>query len=398
VYKKPLFQPNKKNINYSIEKFCWKITELSDGKTEEIGGRKVVIFKAGEYKIDEIEPSLKGLKETWATGSLVKQGGSAAEFFDLYLSSRKEEDGLNTLYKVIDMGTKGDGLGYRYISGPKKITATKGKFYSGIPIDKFEDIKLGQAKKEIPIANFYDFSGSFGNCRLEGRVGFNGGKKPEDLISMIIEIGSKEDDLILDSFLGSGTTAAVAHKMGRRWIGIEMGEHCDTHCLPRLKAVVDGSDMGGIGKSVGWSGGGGFAYYSLAPSLIRIDEFGQAVIDERYNADMLAAAMARHEGFVYSPDAKLYWKQGVTNDTDYIYTTTGHITPSMLDTLAEGLKEGESLVVCAKSFDEGCKGRSKKITLKKIPQAVMDKCEYKPDGYPLNIVNPPIFDDEEEEE
>ncbi len=221
--------------------------------------------------------------------------------------------------------------------------------------------------------------------------------KPERLIERVLTLASREGDLVLDSFLGSGTTAAVAHKMGRRWIGIEMGEHCDTHCLPRLKAVADGSDMGGISKSVGWGGGGGFAYYSLAPSLICIDEFGQAVIDERYNADMLAAAMARHEGFVYLPDVKLYWKQGVANDTDYIYTTTGHITHSMLDTLADGLKEGESLVICAKSFDDGCKGRSKKITLKKIPQAVMDKCEYKPDGYPLNIVNPPIFDDEEEE-
>ncbi len=223
-----------------------------------------------------------------------------------------------------------------------------------------------------------------------------GTPKPERLIERVLTLASREGDLVLDSFLGSGTTAAVAHKMGRRWIGIEMGEHCDTHCLPRLKAVADGSDTGGISKSVGWSGGGGFAYYSLAPSLIRIDEFGQAVIDERYNADMLAAAMARHEGFVYLPDVKLYWKQGVANDTDYIYTTTGHITHSMLDTLAEGLKDNESLVICAKSFDDGCKGRSKKITLKKIPQAVMDKCEYKPDGYPLNIVNPPIFEDEEE--
>lgn len=220
--------------------------------------------------------------------------------------------------------------------------------------------------------------------------------KPERLIERVLTLASKEGDLVLDSFLGSGTTAAVAHKMGRRWIGIEMGEHCDTYCLPRLKAVVDGSDTGGISKSSGWNGGGGFAYYSLAPSLLRLDEFGNLVIDERYNADMLAAAMARHEGFVYAPDSKLYWKQGAANETDFVYTTTQHITVSMLDTISEQLGEKESLVICARSFELGCEKKRKGITLKKIPQSVMDKCEYKPDGYPLNIVNPPLFEDEEE--
>lgn len=231
----------------------------------------------------------------------------------------------------------------------------------------------------------------------EGGVDFKKGKKPEALIKRIIDMATEEGELVLDSFGGSGTTAAVAHKMNRKWITVEMGSHCESHIIPRLKNVIDGVDAQGVTQILNWSGGGGFAYYSLAPSLIRIDEFGQAVIDERYNADMLAAAMAVHEGFVYAPDAKLYWKQGAANETDYIYTTTGHITLSMLDTLADGLKEGESLVVCAKSFDAGCNGRNKKITLKKIPQAVLDKCEYKPDGYPLNIVNPPIFEDEEEE-
>lgn len=280
-----------------------------------------------------------------------------------------------------------DGFEPVYVCNSKQIS-----FYA-----KNVDILDGKLTATKLLTNIWSDI-SWEGIAKEGSVKFKKGKKPEKLIMRCLELGTSGDnDIVLDSFLGSGTTAAVAHKMGRRWIGIEMGEHCDTHCLPRLKAVVDGSDAGGISKSVDWSGGGGFAYYSLAPSLIRIDEFGQAVIDERYNADMLAAAMAVHEGFVYAPDAKLYWKQGVANDTDYIYTTTGHITLSMLDTLAEGLKDGESLVVCAKSFDMGCNGRNKKITLKKIPQAVLDKCEYKPEGYPLNIVNPPIFEDEEED-
>jgi len=266
VYGKGNFKPNKEKVEYSIDKFQWKITELSSGSKIQIGGRDVVIFKKGEYKIDKIDPDLTGLKETWATGSLVKQGGSAAEFFDLHLSHRKATDGLNTLYKVIDMGTNGDGLGYRYISGPKKTTATKGKFYSGIPISKLEAIKNGTAQKEKPIENFYDFAGNFGNCRLEGGVSFNGGKKPEELLRKIIEIGSDEGDIVLDSFLGSGTTAAVAHKLNRKWIGVELGEQAYTHDKVRMDKVVDGEDQGGISKSVDWKGGGGYKFYELAPS------------------------------------------------------------------------------------------------------------------------------------
>ena len=113
--------------------------------------------------------------------------------------------------------------------------------------------------------------------------------KPERLIQRILTLATNEGDLVLDSFLGSGTTAAVAHKMKRRWIGIELGEHCHTHCLPRLKKVVDGTDQGGISKAVNWNGGGGFKYYYLAPSLLKEDKHGNWVIDERYNADMLAA-------------------------------------------------------------------------------------------------------------
>ena len=87
--------------------------------------------------------------------------------------------------------------------------------------------------------------------------------KPENLIKKILEISTFSGDLVLDSFLGSGTTAAVAHKMGRRWIGIELGDHCYTHCIPRLQKVIDGTDQGGITKSANWHGGGGFRFYEL---------------------------------------------------------------------------------------------------------------------------------------
>jgi len=213
--------------------------------------------------------------------------------------------------------------------------------------------------------------------------------KPERLIKRILELATKENDLVLDSFLGSGTTAAVAHKMKRKWIGIELGEHAITHCLPRLKQVVNDEDKGGITEEVNWKGGGGFKFYTLAPSLIQKDKYGNEIINSTYNANMLAAAMAKQEGFRYQPDENSYWKQGFSTEKDFIFTTTQFVTVQMLDTLAEELKPGESLLVCCKSFAKGCLNRHGNITIKKIPQMVLGRCEFGKDDYSLNIINIP---------
>lgn len=220
--------------------------------------------------------------------------------------------------------------------------------------------------------------------------------KPELLISHLIHLSSNVNDLVLDSFLGSGTTAAVAHKMGRKYIGIELGEHCHTHCIPRLQKVIDGTDQGGISKAVGWKGGGGFKYYYLAPSLLNKDKYGQYVISKEYNADMLAAAMAKHEGFLYAPDQDQFWKQGKSSENDYIYTTTNHVGEQALSAISDDMKDGESLLICCKSFDAGVANGYSNITVKKIPGAILGSCEFGKDNYNLNIINPPVIDDEEE--
>jgi adenine-specific DNA-methyltransferase len=217
--------------------------------------------------------------------------------------------------------------------------------------------------------------------------------KPERLIQRILTLASNEGDWVLDSFLGSGTTDSVAHKMGRRWIGIELGEHCHTHCLPRLKKVVDGTDQGGISKAVNWKGGGGFKYYYLAPSLLKEDKYGNWIIDERYNADMLAAAMARHEGFRYSPDPEIYWKQGKSTEKDYIFTTTQFITVEFLDKIHDELRPDESLLICCKSFSKACDIRHANITVRKIPNMLLGRCEFGREDYSLNIINMPIDED-----
>jgi adenine-specific DNA-methyltransferase len=220
--------------------------------------------------------------------------------------------------------------------------------------------------------------------------------KPERLIQRIISIASNENDIILDSFLGSGTTSAVAHKMGRRWIGIELGVHCDTHCLPRLKKVVSGTDQGGISKSVNWNGSGGFKYYYLAPSLLKKDGYDNWVIEPQYNAEMLAAAMAKHEGFNFQPDENIYWKQGKSTEKDFIYTTTSFVTVEMLDRIHEEMLPDESLLVSCKAFQEACLDRFQNITIKKIPNMLLGKCEFGKEDYSLNIINLPIERTEEE--
>ncbi len=132
--------------------------------------------------------------------------------------------------------------------------------------------------------------------------------KPEKLLERILQLATKSGDLVLDSFAGSGTTGAVAHKMGRRWIMIELGEHCHTHIIPRLQKVIDGVDQGGISAAVNWQGGGGFQYYRLAPSLLEQDKWGNWVINTTYNAAMLAEALCKLEGFTYPPSETLYWQ------------------------------------------------------------------------------------------
>lgn len=232
--------------------------------------------------------------------------------------------------------------------------------------------------------------------KLFGKNNIFATPKPERLIERVLTLGSNEGDLVLDSFLGSGTTAAVAHKMGRRYIGIEMGEHAYTHCKVRLDKIIAGEDNGGITKSVNWQGGGGYRFYELAPTLIVEDKFGNPVINKEYNADMLAAAMALHEGFVYSPDENFYWKQG-KNENAYIYTTTVHLTESTLDAIASEMKDDEYLVIACKSYDADIERAYKNIKIKKIPQFLLGRCEFGKDNYNLNIVDVPVCEEEDDE-
>ncbi|RKU15249.1 hypothetical protein C6500_21420 [Candidatus Poribacteria bacterium] len=259
IYHKKAFTPIKPTEEYSIEKFVWEIIEKSEGQTLELGSKSAVLFKPGEYEIIQKESSLTGLKETWATGTVLKNNASG-KFFGSYIAPRVTIDGLGCLYKVEGIGE--DGLGYRYFTGPKRSGATKGKFYSGIPTTRLKELQSGESKKELVIPNFYNFADGFGNCRHEGGVELRSGKKPESLLKLIIEMTTEENDIVLDFFCGTGTTLAVSHKLQRFYIGIEQLDYHENDSVNRLKNVIKG-DTTGISNEVGFQGGGDFIYCEL---------------------------------------------------------------------------------------------------------------------------------------
>ncbi|WP_426701667.1 site-specific DNA-methyltransferase [Rhodanobacter sp. Col0626] len=214
-----------------------------------------------------------------------------------------------------------------------------------------------------------------------------GTPKPEKLLAQILEISTDENDWILDSFAGSGTTGAVAQKMGRRWIMIELGEHCDTEIVPRLLKVIDGTDQGGITDAVGWKGGGGFRYYHLAPSLLEKDKWGNWVIHRDYNAAMLTEALCKLEGFTYAPSDTVYWQQGYSTEHDFLYVTTATLSHEQLQQLADEVGPERSLLVLCPAFRG--KGDFPNLTVRKIPKQVLSRCEWGHDDYSLQIENLP---------
>jgi len=348
-----------------------------------LGGKHVTVFGPSQYEVLQAEAGPDGLKEIWATGTIL-DGNSSGRFFRDYLEGRADQDGLGALYKVEGIGN--DKFGYRYFTGPRRQGATKGKYYQGVPMERLDD---PDAQQLSPIENFYDLAGAFGNCRHEGGVEFRSGKKPERLLEIVLQHFSRPGDLVLDSFAGSGTTGAVAHKMRRRWIMVELGEHCNTHILPRLRSVVDGRDHTGVTESQSWAGGGGFRYCRLAPSLLEKDAWGNWVVAKSYDPVKLSQAVCKLMGFVYQPSDTHYWMQGRSSETDFIYVTTQSLAHQQLAAISMQVGNKRTLLVCCKAFRADA-SIFPNLTIKKIPQAVLRKCEWGHDDYSLNVANLPM--------
>jgi adenine-specific DNA-methyltransferase len=212
--------------------------------------------------------------------------------------------------------------------------------------------------------------------------------KPERLIRRIFDISTNRGDWVLDSFAGTGTAGAVAQKMGRRWVMVELGEHCQTHIIPRLRKVIDASDAGGITGAVGWNGGGGFRYFRLAPSLLEKDKWGNWVINKQYKPEMLAEAVCKLEGFVYAPSDTVYWDHGHSTERDFIYVTTQHLNHAQLQQLSDEVGSNRTLLVMCTAF-RGKPDAYQNLTTKKIPKSVLARCEWDQDDYSLQVNNLP---------
>ena len=347
-------------------------------------GQDVVIYKHDNYLIEKI--SLKNFDKRTA-----EINNEYRTKFDKIFRTTNPQSENTFQHKIIDSFDSKGLYSVDYIPTRGKFKGAKTTLYynnkelfawlkSSAELHDNEIVKTNKMSdfwrnEDIPKANIAN----------EGGVEFKRNKKPEALMKQILDISTNRGDYVLDSFLGSGTTCAVAHKMGRKWIGIEMGNHVYTHCIPRLNSVIDGTDTIGVSKQVSWNGGGGYKFYELAPSLLNKDKFDNWVISMEYDADMLAEAMCVHNGFKYIKEQSFFFKQGVSSENDYIYTTTNFISEQYLDMLHELLKHNETLLICCRSFDEQCATKYKNISIQKIPQSVLRKYEFGDVEYTLNV-------------
>jgi adenine-specific DNA-methyltransferase len=195
--------------------------------------------------------------------------------------------------------------------------------------------------------------------------------KPERLIERIIHIATNPDDIVLDCFLGSGTTAAVAHKMGRRWVGVERSaDTVDTFAAPRLTKVVNGEDPGGITEAAGWTGGGGFRVLDVAPSMFDATD-GSVVIADWASNGKLSEVTAAQLGFDFEPDAPFTGRRGRSR----LAVIDGLVNPDVAQVLVDALPEGQVLTLCGTAVDESTGPVLRKLRrgsiVRKIPASIL---------------------------
>lgn len=365
-------------------------SEIQDGS-----GLPIKIYKHSDVQISTIPELMKseGLTEE----------ETYFKYFDKIFRDTNAQSSIRTRVMEATKGA-GDFFSIDYVprSGKSKGQIVT-SFYKGNNRDLIAWLRDVAVKKKNSIVKLeklgtYWDGFPLNNLTKEGGVLFPNGKKPEALVQRILDLISKEGDFVLDSFLGSGTTTAVAHKTGRKYIGIEMGDHAYTHCKVRMDKVIDGTDQGGISKAVEWQGGGGYKFYELAPSFIVKDEFGNPVIDSFYDENKLIKVMCKLMNFTYQPSQTEYWKHGIGQGKNYLYITTQFLTSGMIQQIVGHLAEGESLIICPKKFEPGADKIDSRITIKKIPQSVLKACHFGKKEYLLPIKESALEEVEIEED
>ena len=321
----------------------------------------------------------------WRTIPITAQAGhaTAAQFYEIISPSGKKF-------------TPPDGNCWRYSKPVYEKLCAEGRIYFGKNGDSQPTTirYLSEVEGVVPWTWWpYEEVGHTDEAKKEILALFGSAvfdtPKPERLIQRILHIATNPGDLVLDSFLGSGTTAAVAHKMGRRWIGIELGEHCYTHCIPRLQKVINGEDPGGITKAQDWQGGGGFRFYELAPSLIKLDPWDIPVINPAFNAEMLAEAVCKLHGYRYAPSADWFWMHGEGHKDSHIFVTTQTLTTETLQYISDQVGDTRSLLICCPPCPEVNAELFPNLTLSITPNALLKRYEWDHDDYSLNVKNLP---------
>lgn len=378
---------------YKEEEKSWKYTTILfyEGDKEYIGstvdgdGNEIKIYSRKNPVIKSINQIIKdeniSLKDAYGkyANKIFQTAMPQSSIRPRVMEKAKELGSIEDLHSIEYIPKTGKNKGQIYE-----------QFYKGNQFRLFawlrdvSEEREGKLCKKEAQGTYWNFASETKNLTKEGDVSFPNGKKPEALISRIVYMCTKPNDLILDSFLGSGTTAAVAHKMNRRYIGIEMGDHAYTHCKTRLDKVIEG-EQGGISKAVGWKGGGAYKFFELAPSFITKDEFGNLVIDSFYNDSKLIQAMCKLMNFIYQPSQEQYWKHGVGQGQNYLFVTTQILTSAIVAQIAKHLSGNESLVICSKSFESGANKIDSRIAVKKIPQSVLKACQFGKKEYLLPI-------------
>ncbi|KKQ55999.1 MAG: hypothetical protein US75_C0011G0016 [Candidatus Woesebacteria bacterium GW2011_GWC1_38_13] len=342
--------------------------ELVSEFTSKSNGESVKVYKHKNYKIRSI--SLKDFETR--EPEINKEYAENFEKIFRTTNPQKENSFQQGLLSNMDKGLY--SVDYVPSRGKKKDLSVTNYYYNNGIFAWLKDSAILVGNKIIKQNKLTDFwpHADIPKADLanEGDVDFRRGKKPENLIKRMLDMASQEGDIVLDSFAGSGTTGAVAHKMKRKWIMVEIGTHAETHCIKRMKQIIDGTDQSGISKEVSWNGGGGFGYYELGESLFTTDESLKLTrINPKYFNGPLTEAVCKIEGFkIVDLHGQLHGKSG----KHYAHVTEHFVTQEYVDILINHLKDGEFLTIYCKKKARGLR-LSDIVEVKSIPEALLSK-------------------------
>ena len=366
---------------YEIEDKSWKYTTvlLNSGNKQYIGS--TIDGDGNEIKVYlRKNPEMMSIKRIAQRDNISIEDAYNKYGINIFQTTNAQSSIRTRImdYRA-EMGIKEDLISIEYIP---KTGKNRGKmyeqFYKGDKCrlfvwlrDTSEVIDNHLYKKDLQ-GTYWDMNAWMKNLTKEGEIVFPNGKKPEALIKQILEMTTKKGDLILDSFLGSGTTAATAHKLDRKWIGIEMGEQAYTHCKVRLDNVING-EQGGISKEVNWQGGGGYKFYELAPPLlVKNPNLPIYQINPSYTWDMVCEAICKIEGFTYAPSGEF---QGYSSENRFIHITEEFVNTKYVMSVMKSLDERQSLLIYCKK-NQAYMMLPANVEVKKIPKDLLDKCNF----------------------